>query len=453
MKIFNNILQYFKPKEDYCMFYILSLLRSDRYTFVYKNLSIYDKFDLIQSVNGYSEEDTLQALKESGLRFSNLHDANSLRYGVLANFLTKYKMLEFQVEHEIPYMCMIEDDVIVNHKFVDFIYHKALNILKKNPKLNIVRLGVWGEGYVTSLVSAKRIIKLIKQKGICENVDNQFRKYCGPEKNISKQCYNIIYELASKPNSGDCLNTNFIDLSKIDPFNLKNADVKNYVKYHDRHLMFFSQNGTDKYLQDHLFKGRREGFFVDIGATNGINSNNTLTLERCFDWKGLLIEPSLEFENLFTHRYNSGANKVRSQFLSCSDDEVISFGHCKKSCFASESKKLNEPTDGFHTYNLKSITFTELFLQDYNLDRVIDFLSISSNGTELDILKGINFSLLNIRSILVKSDLEDEISQFLHQKNFIKIRKISKYILFVNHESLIYFNIDNYDFPKWENLW
>ena len=453
MKIFEKIKNYFKPKDDYCMFYILSLLRNERHTFIHKNLSIYDQFELFQSVNGYKEEETLKELKASGLKFSNLHDANSLRYGVLANFLTKYKMLEFQVEHEIPYICMIEDDVIINNKFVDFIYHQALHSFKKDPKLNIIRLGTWGEGYITSLPSARRILKLIRHKGICENIDNQLRKYCGPEKNISKRCFDVIYGLASKPNSGDCLNTDFIDLSKIDPFNLKNADVKNYCKYHDKKLMYFSQNGTDKYLQDHLFKGKEECFFVDIGATNGINSNNTLTLERCFDWKGLLIEPSLEFENLFTHRSNRGFNRVRSQFLSHSSGDSINFGHCKKSCFASESKRVYGTSEDFHVYNLTSVTFTDLFLQDYKPDKVIDFLSISSNGTELDILQGINFSLLNIRSILVKSDLEDQISELLQKKNFIKIKKISRYILFVNYDSFGYFDIDNYDFPNWENSW
>jgi len=437
MKIFEKIKNYFKPKDDYCMFYILSLLRKDRHTFIHKNLSIYDKFELFQSVNGYSEEETLKELKYSGLKFSNLHDANSLRYGVLANFLTKYKMLQFQVEHEIPYMCMFEDDVIINNKFVDFIYHQALHAFNKDPKLNIIRLGTWGEGYITSLPSAKRILKLIKHKGICENIDNQLRKYCGPEKNISKRCFDVIYGLASKPNSGDCLNTDFIDLSKIDPFNLKNADVKNYCKYHDKQLMYFSQNGTDKYLQDHLFKGKKGGFFVDVGATNGINSNNTLTLERCFDWKGLLVEPSLEFENLFTHRNNRGFNKVRRQFLSHSSGNSINFGHCKKSCFASESKQMDEINDDFHVYNLTSIKFTDLFLEDYRSDKAIDFLSISSNGTEFDILKGIDFGLLNIRSILVKSDSEDEISQLLQQKNFIKIRKITIYSLHVKQNAYI----------------
>jgi hypothetical protein len=452
--IYKQIKSLFFKKEDYCMFYILSLLRKDRYQYTYKNLSLYDSFDLIQSVNGYSEKETLEALVETGLKFNNLHDANSLRYGVLANFLTKYKMLEYQIEHEIPYICFIEDDVIIKKDFVNYIYGRVLRLFKKNKNLNIVRLGTWGEGYVTSLKSAKRIVKLIKKRGICENIDNQLRKYCGPEKDISQQCFEKIYHLASAPNSGDCLNTDFIDLSKIDSFSLKNADVKNYSKYQDKNLMFFSQNGTDKYLQENVFKGMEDKFFVDIGATNGVNSNNTLTLERCFGWTGLLIEPSLEFESLFTNRFNSANNVLRSQFLSDETGKDISFGHCKTSCFASDSKMLNDNESGeFHSYKLNSITFTDLFLSDFSIEKTIDFMSISSNGHELEILNGIDFGLLHIRCLLVKSDDDKALSELLHSKNFIKINKISRYWLFIHYDSLKFFKIDDINLPKWENQW
>ena len=34
----------------------------------------------------------------------------------------------------------------------------------------------------------------------------------------------------------------------------------------------------------------RPGRFVELGAYTGIDFSNTLVLERCFDWTGLLIE-------------------------------------------------------------------------------------------------------------------------------------------------------------------
>jgi hypothetical protein len=458
MKLVNKIKNIFNfKKQDYCMFYILSLMKEDRKSFVYRNLTLFDQFDIFQSVNGYNSESTIQELKASGLKFMSLHDMNSSRYGVLANFLTKYKMLQYQVEHKIPFACFIEDDLVLKKDFVDKVYDKCLHLFTADKTLNIIRLGPWGEAYVTSLESAKRILDLIQRKGIIDNIDNQLRLHCGKEKNLSKIFYEKSYSLRSKTNEGDCLSTDYIDFNKIDPFFLKNSDVKNYSKYHDGHLMFFSQNGTDKYLYDHLFKDFREGFFVDVGATNGINSNNTLTLERCLDWNGFLIEPSMQFEELFTNRYNDGLNTVKSQYLSNNINQSINFGHCKQSCFGSESKILKndfvDKQDKYHCYNLTSTTFTELFLKYYNQNKVVDFMTISTNGHELEVLNGIDFSSIFIRSLFIKYHNDKLLDEILIQNNFIKINKVSQYFLYLHNSSFDFFKVSFKDFPKWSNIW
>jgi hypothetical protein len=41
-----------------------------------------------------------------------------------------------------------------------------------------------------------------------------------------------------------------------------------------------------------LSAGKRSGFFVEFGATNGIDLSNTLILERDFQWNGILAEPA-----------------------------------------------------------------------------------------------------------------------------------------------------------------
>jgi hypothetical protein len=52
-------------------------------------------------------------------------------------------------------------------------------------------------------------------------------------------------------------------------------------------MRFFSSSGQDRFLLDHFFKGKRDGVFVEIGATE--NDSATLFFERFMGWRGLRI--------------------------------------------------------------------------------------------------------------------------------------------------------------------
>ena len=55
-----------------------------------------------------------------------------------------------------------------------------------------------------------------------------------------------------------------------------------------------TQWGQQKLLRK-LFKGKRNGYFIEAGAADGIQFSNTLDLELRFNWTGLLVEPTKEF--------------------------------------------------------------------------------------------------------------------------------------------------------------
>lgn len=441
------------------------MMSDERYPFLHRNYEAYDKFIVRQSINGYNESETLQELKKSGLKFNKLYDKDSYRYGVLANFLTKYNTLLHQIKNAIPYMCFIEDDVVVQKHFPQTV-ESLLNNFDNDPELNIIRLGEWGECYITSLESAKRIVSLIKEAGICDNIDNQLRKHCGREKYINLRKvhgFEFVFQLQTSTNEGDCLKTPKIDLKKIDnELYLKHVDILNYKKNkNEEEVLYFSQNGTDKYLQDNLFKGRKNGFFIDVGATNGINSNNTLSLERFFNWSGLLIEPSLNYKNLIKNRGDNHKNYLSHHFLSDVDDEDILFGHKHSGCFGADSRALsdNEADDWrwveeneFEIISQQSKTLSTLLNDMCPFVFEVDFLSVSANGHELEVLKGINFMTHGIRSILIKSD-DPKVLNFLEEKGFKKLQKISKYFLFIQSGLEDFFKIPDSGLPKWKNLW
>ena len=62
------------------------------------------------------------------------------------------------------------------------------------------------------------------------------------------------------------------------------------------------------------------GIFVEIGANDGIHGSNTLMLERCFNWTGLLIEAS---PDTFTKLLQSQRSATMVNSPSCPNGQVV----------------------------------------------------------------------------------------------------------------------------------
>ena len=66
---------------------------------------------------------------------------------------------------------------------------------------------------------------------------------------------------------------------------------------------FYSQVGQDKYIYETFFKDRKDGFFLDIGAHDGIEKSNSYFFEKNLNWKGICVEPIPEvFDKLKNNR-------------------------------------------------------------------------------------------------------------------------------------------------------
>jgi len=66
--------------------------------------------------------------------------------------------------------------------------------------------------------------------------------------------------------------------------------------------------------------GGEPGIFVEIGANNGLTGSNTLLLERCFGWTGLLIEAN---PDTFHKLLQSGRNSTMINAPACPNGRVV----------------------------------------------------------------------------------------------------------------------------------
>ena len=61
------------------------------------------------------------------------------------------------------------------------------------------------------------------------------------------------------------------------------------------HARYFSQAGQDRYLDERIFRSKRNGTFVEIGGYDGWMGSNCVFFEKVLGWTGLVVEASPQF--------------------------------------------------------------------------------------------------------------------------------------------------------------
>eukprot|EP00040_Diaphanoeca_grandis_P022503 m.120945 g.120945 ORF g.120945 m.120945 type:complete len:386 (-) comp28844_c0_seq1:9-1166(-) len=147
-----------------------------------------------------------------------------------------------------------------------------------------------------------------------------------------------------------------------------------------------------KFFLPELLKNEREGrrLFVEIGGNDGIHASNTLFLERCLEWRGILIEAHpLNAKRLHSNRPSS----VTVETAACSKPSFVNF-----SVTATPGSHI-----GSEGVLVPCIPLGDLFAAIGVT--AIDFFSLDVEGYELQVLEGINWEKLNI-SVLVVEELQ-----------------------------------------------
>ena len=212
--------------------------------------------------------------------------------------------------------------------------------------------------------------------------------------------------------------------------------------------MFYSQCNQDKYLETNIFKGFKNGFFVDIGAHNGKNINNTLYFEKNNNWTGLNVEP---IKNVFDKLVINRPNNINLNCAVCNNNGETEFIYNKG--YSEMISGLKDTYDSRHWERLqKEIktknSITELIkvktkkletICDENNISHINYLSIDVEGAEFEVIKSINFNKVFIDVIGFENNYGDTsipIIKYLEDKNFVIIHKSQD--IFMIHKNSIF---------------
>jgi FkbM family methyltransferase len=157
--------------------------------------------------------------------------------------------------------------------------------------------------------------------------------------------------------------------------------------------MSFSQFCQDLHVLN-FYNLKKNGYFIEIGASDGIEISNTYLLEKSYEWTGICVEPiPYRFDDLIKNRTKSFCcnnavykeSNMHVDFDIANNGDGISGISDKIDCH----KKAVDANKT--TIKVETISFNDL-LKKYNAPYYIDYLSLDTEGSELDILQSVDLN-------------------------------------------------------------
>ena len=231
---------------------------------------------------------------------------------------------------------------------------------------------------------------------------NYFAKFI---KLITTKIYNIFIKLKLKETK-----KNYYGLDKLD------KQIENYLDYNN-------------------------GFYVELGANDGIQQSNTYYFEQYRGWKGILIEPiGQRYLECFKNR--STNNKIfcnacvsfqyKEKFVELTysnlmttatdleNDLINPLEHAKKGLKYIPNKENN------YTFGSPAATLNSILIKS-DAPRKIDFLSLDVEGAEIEVLRGIDHKKFRFKYMCIESRNNEKLTQYLIENDYIFVEKLSKH--------------------------
>ena len=184
--------------------------------------------------------------------------------------------------------------------------------------------------------------------------------------------------------------------------------IWNIEKFFGWNEKYFSQAGQDKFVYDNFFKEKKNGYFLEIGAFDGIQGSNCLFFEKFKNWNGLAMEPSpTQFKKLRSNRKCKLINKAASaisgkmtfiEIDSSSSDSQLSG---LEKYYPDKSQNVLKKNN-LKKYMVEVLTFDEILK---NVDKeFIDYCSIDIEGAETALIENFNFSNYKIKVLSIENN-------------------------------------------------
>ncbi len=151
--------------------------------------------------------------------------------------------------------------------------------------------------------------------------------------------------------------------------------------------------------------GRSGGFFVEFGAADGITHSNTYFLEKVLGWHGILAEPCRGWHGAL--RTNREA-VIDIRCVLDAGGKTVSFEENREmevsgvvSHHGTDAWTETRQDQVSRAYQVETISLGDL-LREHHAPRIIDYISIDTEGSEFEILRAFDFREFEVRVFTVE---------------------------------------------------
>ncbi|HEX2972075.1 MAG TPA: FkbM family methyltransferase [Tepidisphaeraceae bacterium] len=208
-------------------------------------------------------------------------------------------------------------------------------------------------------------------------------------------------------------------------------------------MEYYSQYGQDRFIDEYVFGQSTGGFFVDIGAHNGVSLSNTLAFEKFRGWDGICIEPMPErFAQLQANRKCRCVNGciaptsgIQRFTMVRGDADMLSglsasFDEDHRQRIEAELRAKGGKQE---VIDVQGYAFNEL-MEKSGVTR-IDYCSIDTEGSEFEILQSMDFQRFGAVCYSIEENGHFmQMRRFLRPRGYRLVEKIGQDLVFVQEQ-------------------